>query len=125
LVAAYFAAEKAGTGGGPPAIYAVRDVPPYDPDVDVFNQVSPVVLYRPPHISARIPAQSGVFTVHLNPDKEEFLPDLVEMWILEKARETFWLKQILATCGINRGSLFPDLDGLAEYMGWRYKWDKF
>jgi hypothetical protein len=125
LVAAFFASENAGTGKNPPVVIAVRNVPVFDQDNDdVFSEFGPVKLYRPPHISARIPAQQGVFTVHPNPDKEEFEPQLVERWELMKARETFWLKQILATCGINRASLFPDLDGLAEYMGWRYKWSK-
>ena len=124
LVAAYFASEAAGTGAVPPAIVAVRDVPLFLEGKDAFDPGARVSLYRPPHISARIPAQQGVFTVHPNPDKDEFAPDHVEVWMLEKARETFWLKQILSTCGVNRASLFPDLDGLAEYMGWRYKWSK-
>jgi hypothetical protein len=124
LVAAYFASETAGTGAHNPAIVAVQNVPVFVETDDIFDSGGKVALYRPPHISARIPAQQALFTVHPNPDREEFEPKLVEIWELVKARETFWLKQILATCGINRASLFPDLDGLAEYMGWRYKWGK-
>ena len=125
LVAAYFASEDAGTGVNPPAIFAVRDVPLLNETTNVLDALTEVSLYRPSHISPRIPAQQCVFTVHPNPDRDEFVPDRVEKWVLIKARETFWLKQILAACGVNRASLFPDLDGLAQYLGWRYKWSKF
>ena len=120
LVAAYFACEAAGVGGIP-AIYAAKDLPELSENVDPF-ELEHVSVYRPPHISARIPAQSGLFTVHPDPAGDEFRPGYVEVWQLSKGRQTFWLKQILATCGINRASLFPDLAGLASYMGWRYKW---
>jgi hypothetical protein len=88
-----------------------------------------VCLYRPPHINPRIPAQQAVFTVHDRPDFEVFAPGNfpagveVEMWkIPNKIRSSFWLKKYLNRCGINRASLFPDLDGLAVHLGWRYKW---
>jgi hypothetical protein len=35
------------------------------------------------------------------------------------------IKRILDNLGINESSLFPDLDGLARYIGWKYKWAKF
>jgi hypothetical protein len=31
---------------------------------------------------------------------------------------------ILDACGVNESSLFPDLDGLARHIGWRYKWGR-
>jgi hypothetical protein len=125
LVAAYFACEAGGTGGQPPAIYAVKDLPVLKGDEDPFL-INLVSIYRPPHISPRIPAQSAVFSVHPNPDQEEeYLMDRVEEWILEKGRPTFWLKQILDACAVNRASMFPDLDGLAQHLGWRYKWGRF
>lgn len=120
LVAAYFAAEAAGTGGTP-AIYAAKNLPQLSGDEDPFK-LPEVSVYKPPHISPRIPVQSGLFTVHPHPEKDEFKPGYVEVWVLHKGRQTFWLKRILASCGVNRASLFPDLDGLADYMGWRYKW---
>lgn len=123
LVAAYFAAETAGTEGEPPAIYAAKGLPEVSGDKDPFEIKEPSI-YRPPHISPRIPAQQAVFTVQPVPDRETFRADQVEKWVLWKGRPTFWLKMILDACAINRGSLFPDLDGLSDYLGWRYKWDK-
>ena len=32
------------------------------------------------------------------------------------------LKLNLNACGVHKGSLFPDIDGLAEYQSWLYKW---
>lgn len=123
LVAAYFAAEVAVTRPNPPAIYAVRDLLTLTGTENPFG-LKEVSLYLPPHISPRIPAQRAVFTIHPKPAKEEFQPRRVEKWILSKGRQTFWLKQILDACAVNRAALFPDLDGLADYTGWRYKWGK-
>lgn len=120
LVAAYFACEAAGTGGIP-AIYATKDLPVLIGHEDPF-QLDEVAVYKPPHISPRIPVQSGVFSVHPDPANDAYRPGKYEVWLLSKGRRTFWLKKILASCGVNRASLFPDLDGLAQYMGWRYKW---
>ena len=121
LVAAYFAAENAGVGPEPPGIYAVSGLPVLTGDEDPFA-LQEVSIYKPPHISPRIPAQAGLFTVHTAPAEEELRPPRAELWQLVKARETFWLKQILNRCGVNRAALFPDLDGLAMHLGWRYKW---
>lgn len=126
LVAAFFASEGVtGSGDALPAIYAIRDVPSVEKKkTDPFT-IDKTMLYRPPHISPRIPAQRAVFTVHPTPDQPRFRGILVEKWKLEKTRQSFWLKQILDTCAMNRSTLFPDLDGLADYLGWRYKWNKF
>lgn len=121
LVAAYFAAENAGVGREPPGIYAARGLRALKGNEDPFK-LDRVCIYKPPHISPRIPAQNGLFTVHPAPSEEELQPPHVELWQLAKTRETFWLKRILDRCGINRTALFPDLDGLAMHLGWRYKW---
>lgn len=122
LVAAYFAAENAGVGQRPPAIYAIEGLPVLKGAEDPFA-LPGVSFYRPPHISSRIPAQRAVFTVHRSPSQEELQPPRVEVWhLVNKTRTGFWLKQVLDRCGINRASLFPDLDGLAAHLGWRYKW---
>ncbi len=124
LAAAYFAAENAGVGGTP-AIYAVKDIPVLEGNEDPF-QLAEVALYRPPHISPRIPAQRAVFTVHPAPERVEIRHPRVQVWqLINKTRATFWLKQILDSCGVNRASLFPDLDGLALHLGWRYKWGMY
>lgn len=67
LVATYFAACQAGARGDA-VVYGVRGLEPLTPmeESDPFLVTAPG-LYRPPHISPRIPAQRSVFTVHANP----------------------------------------------------------
>lgn len=123
LVAAYFASADAGAKGSA-RIYGLKELiwvedaaneDPFDLNIEVKG-------YRPPHISPRIPAQRSVFTVHRNP-RESFYHLELKEWELtaDCCRE---MKKILDACAINEASLFPDVDGLSRYLGWRYKWGK-
>jgi hypothetical protein len=81
LVAGYFAVEDARNREWPPMIYCVRDIPLAPTDKhDKLDELDEVMLYYPPHISPRIPAQTGLFTVHKNPDKP-FIPNKVYLRI--------------------------------------------
>ncbi|HET9216361.1 MAG TPA: FRG domain-containing protein [Terriglobia bacterium] len=137
LVATYFAVEDARKRDGhgkeamesaagvkdrelPPTIYCVKDIPTApDNKHDKIDDLPAVVLYYPPHISPRIPAQSGLFTVHKNPDKP-FVP--MHMVRLTITKSPLTLKLNLNACGIHKASLFPGIDGLAEHQSWLYKW---
>jgi hypothetical protein len=123
LVAAFFAVEKAGTSGDP-IIYGICDVPDLssDEEKDPFSATR-VVVYRAPHIAPRIPAQSSVFTLHPNPT-ERFAPEQLRLWQINRTA-CMSIKRALDACAINYSTIFPDLDGLARYIGWRYKWGKF
>lgn len=121
LAAAYFAIEKAGVGG-PAAIYAAR-IASRASSSDDPSKLSHVALYRPPHVAPRIAAQQGLFTVHPQPDSDLSLPEL-ELWLISDKRTCFNIKRNLDLCGVNRSVLFPDVDGLAQYMEWRYKWSE-
>lgn len=120
LVAAFFAAEHAGSHGHA-LIYGIRDLPVLDPDEahDPFA-VEEVSIYRPRHLNARISAQRSVFTIHPDPTRP-LATDRLQRWTVpeQACRE---LKQILDFCAVNYASLFPDLHGLARHVGWRYKW---
>ncbi len=122
LVAAYFATEKAGTSG-PAIIYGVCELRSITKTEEKtpFKIKQPGV-YRPPHLSSRIPAQRSVFTVHPDPTVP-YSPPGLSRWVItiEACR---LIKPILDACAINESSLFPDLDGLSRYIGWRYKWGK-
>jgi hypothetical protein len=120
LVAGYFAVEDARNREWPPMIYCVRDIPLAPTDKhDKLDEPDDVMLYYPPHISPRIPAQTGLFTVHKNPHKP-FIPNKVVRITL--GRSPLTLKLNLNACGVHKASLFPDIDGLAEYQSWLYKW---
>lgn len=127
LVAAYFALERSGTEKSPPAIYAIK-APPMLPSQDhhpiyMGGDIKDVRTYVPPHISPRIQVQRSVFTIHPNPEKE-YKPKELQTWILPTGRASFVLRLIIDQLGYNRASLFPDLQGLAEYTGWAYKWGR-
>jgi len=122
LVAAYFAVAEAGTNGDG-QIYTVRDLRL----VTKAEEKSPLTargvgVFLPPHISPRIPAQRSVFTLHPNPTVPFDPSGLVEWRISQAACGR--IKTVLDSCAINEASLFPDIDGLSRYLGWRYKWGK-
>jgi hypothetical protein len=121
LAAVYFAVERSGVEG-PAAIYALRISDKAVSSDDPFTLTS-ARLYRPPHIATRIVAQQGVFTVHPNPTQNYETKDL-DQWLIFDKRVCFRIKRELDTCGVNRSVLYPDIDGLAGYLEWRYKWSQ-
>ncbi|MDO3627650.1 FRG domain-containing protein [Mucilaginibacter sp. BT774] len=84
--------------------------------------------FKPSHITKRITAQAGWFTTHKYlDDKGKFIPldrnntyvtKLVRLDIDNEKREEILL--VLDKLGINSSSLFPDLEGLTQYLNWRY-----
>ena len=73
--------------------------------------------FDPPSISPRIIAQAGTFTVHKSPTKP-LAPQNLEKIVIDKK----WCKELkgrLSNLGINRASLFPDLDGVAADLAWQ------
>jgi hypothetical protein len=120
LVATFFAVERAGSKGHA-LIYGVSGLPVLDPThfPDPFA-VEEVSIYRPRHIDSRISAQRSVFTVHPSPTAA-FEHENLRQWTVsrEACRD---LKVVLDSCAINYATMFPDLQGLARHIGWRYKW---
>jgi hypothetical protein len=122
LVAGYFATEKVNTSWG--LIYGVRGLR----NLSNRDERNPLTvrkpgIYRPPHITPRIPAQASVFTLHPNPTKAFAPTNLCEWFITPEA--CLEIKKVLDACAVNQSSLFPDLDGLSRYVGWQYKWGHF
>jgi len=72
-----------------------------------------IVEFRPAHLTPRITVQGGCFTAH--PDPELLRPpnggDLRKIRIPSATRSRF--RDELRRLGIDRASLFPDLDGIA------------
>jgi hypothetical protein len=79
-------------------------------------------VFRPKHLSKRIVAQSGWFTVHKYvDDKKQFIPLEINTLYRESLTkltipgESFPLmRSSLRRCWVNHSSLFPDLDGLCR-----------
>lgn len=126
LIAAYFALEKSGTEDKPPVVYCLKAPPEVESGGEEFPfpGIEDVRTYYPPHVTPRIQVQRSVFTVHPLPD-QEYAPDGLIKWVFPKGCPSFVMKHILDTCGVNAGSLFPDLQNLSEHLRWRHKWGKW
>ena len=84
---------------------------------DIFNWRD-VVKIVPGHIDTRIIAQVGIFTAHPDPtDPNPFGDEDVEKLVIPNAQRRDW-KKTLNLLGVNRSSLFPDLDNLASHLTW-------
>ena len=85
-------------------------------------------VFEPSHINPRIRAQEGIFTIHKFMERKgAFLP--LNKNINYKKRLTRILiepfrfhdiRKELDRCGINSSSLFPDLEGVANRVRWKY-----
>lgn len=113
LVAAYFAVEQKHNGDS--VVYVLVDSSSLDTtnSPNPFN-VSEVKRFLPRHITPRITAQNGIFTIHPDP-KKPYESDKIKKIIIEKSFRKD-LKETLYKYGIHKASLFPGLDGLAEHI---------
>jgi hypothetical protein len=91
------------------------DVP--DPDEDPFD-VNEVRFIQPAHVTPRLHAQLGAFSIHPDPTQAFDAPYLTKIVIPGSERLNFQAQ--LDTLGFSRSSMFPDIDGLAQQLSWRY-----
>lgn len=118
LIAAFFAVESAEETGAA-LLYGVHGLPVAEPTADPFR-LEEVSLYRPAHLTPRIAPQWSVFTVHPRP-AEDFRRDRrLTAWMIRDAETCRGIRIVLDSCGINSASIYPDLDGLARHIYWRY-----
>jgi hypothetical protein len=117
LVALFFAIEKEINVDGALYVYNAEKILDLD-DEDAPHPfgIDKVEIYQPDHFTSRIPAQSALFTAHPNPINEFSNRSLERIAIPARLRGDF--KKILDTYGVHRGTLFPDLDGQAQYLKW-------
>ncbi len=86
-----------------------------EPTFNPFT-INEVTLYLPHHLTKRIIAQSGLFTIHPEPNKEIQVKGLEVVRIAPECRKA--IKKALQQLGIHQSTMFPDLDGVAEYVKW-------
>jgi hypothetical protein len=114
LAAAFFAVEEEYDGES--AIYVFWGGSTIGTDRPDPFELEKVKRFRPSHIAERISAQSGLFTVHPEPQKA-FQHGSLEKWnIAGDARRE--MKKVLYKYGVIRGNLFPGLDGIATDLKW-------
>jgi hypothetical protein len=80
-----------------------------------------VAIFRPRGVVPRIARQGGQFTVQGNPaapveSHEDAIIELHRIIIDRDYRAT--LRSELSHYGVNSATLFPDLDGLSEFVNW-------
>jgi hypothetical protein len=84
--------------------------PPFD--------LKEVGLFFPPHVTARIPGQSGLFTIQ--PDPHAALDHLLRPGRVRKYHVAYQarraLRDELRLYGVHAASIYPGLDGLAAYL---------
>jgi hypothetical protein len=85
-----------------------------------WKDIEGLKLYNPPLIDPRITRQKGLFTIHgLRGKAVEDLyshPELIKHDVPAEHKKE--LLEILYTMGIDRSTLFPDLDGLCARINW-------
>jgi hypothetical protein len=119
LAALFFAVEPARSTDGVVWCYTYVEMEePLDternPDPFSLNRIQ---LFQPPHVHPRIWTQSGTFTVHPSNFKRHENPwglPLTRIRIPVDTRARLRLE--LQRLGVHRASLFPDLDGVGQYV---------
>lgn len=122
LVAAFFAIEKSYESDS--GIYVLQRQllnSNIDPEFDLhYNEDDDEIkLFEPNHVTARIIAQRGLFTIHPGPTRslESYAGISLNKLILKHQCKQ-QLRRILDSYGLNKAVLFPGLDGIAEYLTW-------
>jgi type I restriction-modification system DNA methylase subunit len=122
LIALYFAVEDESIKSDAIVYVYIDDATPIDINhkdfVDPLNiptdKVSP--CYIPAHLTSRIIAQSGLFTIHQQVSMP-FASDSIHKIIIPKAQRSN-LKHQLYRYGIHKGTVYPGLDGLSSHIKW-------
>lgn len=115
LVAAYFACQST-TLHCDSAIYVIENR--YDLTLEAIDkspfEISETSTYTPQHITPRITAQSGLFTVHPDP-KIPYDDKYLTKWVIQKNCISS-LGVMCGTYGIDHATMFPGLDGIAKQL---------
>lgn len=117
LVAAFFACYE--KYGGDSVIY-VLDRRKFEVPLksDSPFKIEKTLIVQASHNSPRVTAQSGLFTVHPKPH-EEFCSPYLQRWIVKQSC-LLEIALMLEEYGIHHASLFPGLDGIAQYL--QHRW---
>jgi hypothetical protein len=103
-----------------------KDIVATTSEMDAFTE-GITKVFKPNHITKRITAQFGWFTIHKSNREKQFIPfeqnkDYSESLfkIMVKSECFAECKKRLHNYGINSASMYPDIDGLAQHVEWLY-----
>lgn len=116
LVAAYFACRKESDTDA--VLYVIKPLPSllcvdFDEEPDPFS-ITYIKYLWPPHVTLRLTVQSGIFTIHPDP-QTPWSSEIIDK-ILISASGRSNIREGLSRYGIHEASLFPDLDGLGRHL---------
>ncbi len=117
LVAAYFAVSHDEPCDSAIYMSSVTDTVDDTVETNPFA-VDRVIRYRPSHITPRIVAQRGLFTIHPTPAKAYGALGIKRALIPVAARKR--IRDDLYRYGVSSAVLLPGLDGLTAEIAWRY-----
>jgi FRG domain len=115
LVAAYFAVQKEYDGDSCVYAFQSKTYIHIDKNPDPFVREK-IGKFIPRHVTGRITAQTGLFTIHPDPPTPFSSPFVDRLIIKSDFRKD--LKQILYKYGMHEATLFPDMDGLCRHIEW-------
>jgi len=117
MVALYFALEKPTKDDSAVYVSAGKeslDFVQVKNRYENFKAVDDNLFIIPNNVSPRMAAQAAIFSVQRDPFKEFIVDDLSRIRIPNSIRAE--IRKSLNKYGINRKSLFPDLDGLSAWI---------
>ena len=129
LVALFFAVDSCSKKDG--AVYCFAPQWHVNSEVAILGELPNVSQFSPPPFDKRILLQSGVLTYMPEPSQpleSGFVHDLNQLTpehgqnlvrFVVRSDMKYILKRKLDELGINRKSLFPDLEGLSNFMNFR------
>jgi hypothetical protein len=93
------------------------------PKVSLLETINPfsvtgVTLVDPPHVTERISRQSGLLTIHPNPETPWEPPNFWRLIVPHDSKHL--IRYELDEIGINEASLFSGLDAVAKHLGWQF-----
>ena len=118
LSAAFFALEPDVNEDA--ALFAYHPEFRVDTDTSGLADIPGVLGLKPKGVAQRITRQAAVFTVHSPPTAELSVAtegSRLRRFVIARTARKQLLRE-LDFYGVNRSTLFPDLDGLAAYMNW-------
>lgn len=119
LVAAYFAVRHNRPNDSVFYVLDTKDLTRAEYSSDPFSIMSNQLFY-PNHLSRRISAQSGLFTIHYKPEELFDSPSLERVIIKKECKLELWIT--LGIYNINESTMFPDLNALANALTTGYIW---
>lgn len=131
LIALYFAVEKLDQDADGAVWSFVPSSIRFKPPqlwIDLY-EIKQTTLYHPPRFFDRVASQQACLTIHPLPSEADDFPkvdDEVQQFpflgfteFVVPAKSKFRIKEKLDDLGINRQSVYPGLDGVAETIKWK------